>query len=169
MKPLLRMTTVFLLLICAAVAQAQASLDLPPGYWEKVSSEKKAWIALNMGLAPEEETRFWPLYAGYQKALEPFSRRLIEALQTYARHYREQSLTDDMAMKLMGELLAIEESEVQLRKTYADRLSKVLPGRKAARYIQLESRIRTVIRFELAQVFPLAGDTPGEHAITPVK
>lgn len=169
MKPLLRVTTVFLLLICAGAAQAQASLDLPPGYWEKVKSEKKAWIALNMGLAPEEETRFWPIYAGYQKELEPLTRRLIEALQTYAKHYREQSLTDDMATKLMGELLAIEEGEVQLRKTYAGRLSTVLPGRKVARYIQLESRIRTVIRFELAQVFPLAGDTPGAHAVTPGK
>lgn len=167
MNRLLRVTTAVLVLLCAGVAQAQAPLDVPPGYWENVKSNKKAWIALNMGLAPDEEKRFWPIYDGYQKDIEPLNQRLLKAIQIYAKHYRAQSLTDDMAEKLTAEVLAIEEAEVRLRKNYAGKLSKVLPGRKAARYIQLESRVRTVVRFELAQNIPLVGDTPKAQSNSP--
>jgi len=167
MKRLLRVTTTLLILICAGTALAQAPLDLPPGYWERVRADKKAWVAQNMNLTPEEEKQFWPVYDSYQKELRPLDRRLLEVLQTYAKHYRAQSLTDEMAEKLTAETLAIEEGEVRLRKTYANRLSTVLSGRKVARYIQLESRMRTVIRFELAKTFPLVGDTPEAGTTTP--
>jgi hypothetical protein len=169
MKRLLQVTTALLMLACAGIAQAQASLDLPPGYWEKVRADKKAWVAQNMNLTPDEEKRFWPVYDGYQKELRLLDRRLLEMLETYAKHYRAQSLTDDMAEKLTAETLAIEEGEVRLRKIYANKLSKILPGRKAARYLQLESRMRTVIRFELAKNFPLVGDTPEARATAPKK
>jgi hypothetical protein len=42
-----------------------------------------------------------------------------------------------------------------LKRTYADKLGKVLPATKVARYIQLENKIRSLIRFELAQQIPL--------------
>lgn len=159
----------FTLLLCAGAALAQAQLDVPPGYWERLKADKKAWVAQNMGLTPEEEKRFWPVYEDFQNDLRPLNRRLLQLLETYARHYRQQSLTDAMAEKLTLEMLAVEEGQVQLRKTYAERLSKVVPGRKAARYIQLESRMQTVIRFELAQNLPLVGDVPSARATSPGK
>jgi len=55
-------------------------------------------------------------------------------------------------------MFAIEEAEIKLRRTYFARLAKVLPARKAARYIQLESRLHTQLRHELATTLPLAGD-----------
>ena len=35
------------------------------------------------------------------------------------------------------------------------KLDKALPGTKAARYFQIESKIRTLIRMELAEGIPL--------------
>jgi hypothetical protein len=51
--------------------------------------------------------------------------------------------------------LAIEEAEATLRKSYADKLIQVLPARKVARYLQIENKIRALIRYELASDIPL--------------
>jgi hypothetical protein len=51
--------------------------------------------------------------------------------------------------------VAIEQSEASLKSTYAPKLSKVLPVRKVARYLQIENKIRTVVKYELATGVPL--------------
>ena len=167
MKRLLRVATISLAVLCTGAAFAQAQLDLPPGYWEKLRAEKEAWIKENMGLTPEEEKQFWPLYHEYQKDLGPLNHRLLDALQMYARHYRKESLTDALAEKLLAERLSIDAGQVRLQKAYAKRLSKILPGRKVARYLQLEYRMQIVIRYELAQAVPLVGDVPPTGAMPP--
>jgi hypothetical protein len=43
-----------------------------------------------------------------------------------------------------------------LKRTYAEKVGKVLPAAKAARYVQIESKIRSVLRAQLAQEIPLA-------------
>jgi lipase chaperone LimK len=108
-----------------------------------------------MDLAPSEAEAFWPVYEGYQKELNQINTRLARVIDTYATHYRNNTLTDEAARKLTEETLAVDESEVKLRRAYVSRLSKVLPARKVARYLQLEGRIHTQVRYELAAGIPL--------------
>jgi hypothetical protein len=44
---------------------------------------------------------------------------------------------------LTDEVLDIDEPEAALAKTYAPKLAPILPGKKVARYLQLERKIRT--------------------------
>ena len=55
----------------------------------------------------------------------------------------------------MDEAIDIDLDEAKLRKSYVSKLSKVLSGVKAARYIQIENKIRAVVRYELASAIPL--------------
>ncbi len=64
-------------------------------------------------------------------------------------------MTDDKAKKLIDESLSIEQDELKLRSSYVGRLSKVLPATKVARYLQIENKIRAVIRYDLASAVPL--------------
>jgi hypothetical protein len=64
-------------------------------------------------------------------------------------------LTDEKAKKLIDEALAIEVAEANLKSTYAPKLSKVLPMRKVARYLQIENKIRAIVKYDLAQGVPL--------------
>jgi len=169
MKRLLHVVIIALAILCTGAAFAQAQLDLPPGYWDKLRAEKRAWIKQNMALSPEEEKQFWPLYDKYQTDLRPLNQRLLDALQSYAKHYREESLTDPLAEKLLAERLSIDAGQVRLQKAYAKLFSKILPGRKVARYLQLEYRMQIVIRYELAQAVPLVGDVPPTGAMPPRK
>ena len=60
-----------------------------------------------------------------------------------------------MATSLTNAALSIDQDEVTMRKTYAARLKGVLPGKKVARYLQIESKIRAVVRYEMADNIPL--------------
>lgn len=51
--------------------------------------------------------------------------------------------------------IAIDEAEAKARRDTATRLQAILPGKKAARYLQIESKIRAGVRYELAANVPL--------------
>jgi hypothetical protein len=139
-------------------AQAQDSAEMNMEILkEKVKADKKLLVANNMNLTDAEAKNFWPLYDGYQKELEQINHRLISTIKTYADAYNagKGELSNDTAKKLLTEVLAIEESEVKLRQSNAAKLSKVLPATKVARYLQIESKIRALVKFELAAQIPL--------------
>jgi hypothetical protein len=136
----------------------QGPAELQKAELERITTEKKAWIALNMEMTPVEAEGFWPIYESYQKELNQINTRVVRVIETYAEHYRKNTLTDEAARKLTDEWLAVDEAELKLRRGYLPRLAKVLPARKVARYLQLEGRIHTQVRYELAANLPLAGD-----------
>jgi hypothetical protein len=124
---------------------------------EKVKADKKLLVAGNMNLTDSEAKNFWPLYDGYQKELEQINQRLMTTIKTYADAYNagKGEISNDQAKKLLSEALAVEGSEVKLRQLYAAKLGKVLPGTKVVRYLQIENKIRALVKFELAAQIPL--------------
>ena len=122
---------------------------------DKIKADKKLVVATNMELTESEAKGFWPIYEAYQKDLQKINRRLANLLDSYAADFRSKSLTDDKAKKLIDEALSIEQAEADLKSTYAPKLSKVLPVKKVARYLQIENKIRAVIKYDIAQGVPL--------------
>ena len=124
---------------------------------EKIKADKKLVVASNMNLTDGEAKNFWPLYDGYQKELEQINQRLLTTIKSYADAYNagKGEISNDTAKKLLADALGVEESEVKLRQSYAAKLGKVLPATKVARYLQIESKIRAIVRFELAAQIPL--------------
>lgn len=124
---------------------------------EKVKADKKLLVANNMNLNDAEAKTFWPLYDGYQKELEQINHRLGATINAYAEAYNagKGEISNDQANKIMGDALAVEESEVNLRKSYAAKMGKDLPATKVARYLQIENKIRALVKFELAAQIPL--------------
>ena len=122
---------------------------------DKLKADKKLVVAANMELTESEAKNFWPIYEEYQKELQKINRRIIALLESYAADFRSKSLTDDKAKKLIDEAMAIEQAEANLKSTYAPKLSKGLPVIKVARYLQIENKIRAVVKYDLAQGVPL--------------
>jgi len=147
-------TAIFSIALLASVAMAQDTATMQ-ALRDKVKADKKLVIAANMDLTEEEGKKFWPIYEAYQKDLTAINQRLAAAITAYATAYNSKSLTDDQAKKLATDALLADEDEVKLRKTYGAKLVQVLPGKKAARYLQLENKIRAALRYELASSIPL--------------
>lgn len=122
---------------------------------EKIRADKKLLVASNMELTETEAKNFWPIYEQYQKDLEKINHRMANVLQGYADDYRNKSLTDQKAKKLIDEALAIDRAEADLKSTYAPKLAKVLPIRKVVRYLQIENKIRAVVKYDIASGVPL--------------
>jgi hypothetical protein len=122
---------------------------------DKVKADKKLVVAANMDLTDAEAKAFWPIYDAYQKDLQGLNERLAKTILAYADAYNKDTLTDEQANSLASSVLAIDQDEVTMRKTYAAKLNGVLPGKKVARYLQIENKIRAVIRYELADYIPL--------------
>jgi hypothetical protein len=122
---------------------------------DKIKADKKLLVASNMELTESEAKNFWPIYDEYQKELRKINQRIVNVLEIYAADFRSKSLTDDKAKKLIEEANAIEQAEVNLKSTFAPKLAKVLPMVKVARYLQIENKIRAVIRYDIAQGVPL--------------
>jgi hypothetical protein len=122
---------------------------------DKIRADKKLVVATNMELTESEAKSFWSIYEQYQKDLQKINQRMVNLLQSYADDYRNKSLTDEKARKLIDEALAIERAEAGLKSAYAPKLSKVLPAIKVVRYLQIENKIRAVVRYDIASGVPL--------------
>ena len=122
---------------------------------DKIRADKKLLVAANMDLTEAEARGFWPIYDEYQKDLQAINQRIAAQLESYADDLRGGTLTDDGAKKLIENSVAIEQSEADLKSKYAPKLSKLLPARKVARYLQIENKIRAVVRYDLVSGVPL--------------
>jgi len=122
---------------------------------EKVKADKKLMVAANMQLTESEAKGFWPVYEAYQKDLAAINQRIVKLIESYAADYNANTLTDEKAKKLVDELVAIEQAEAGLKTSYVPKLGKVLPMKKVARYLQVENKVRALVKYELAGGIPL--------------
>jgi hypothetical protein len=123
-----------------------------------VRADKKAFVASTLQLTPAEAKKFWPLYDEYQRNLDMTGRRRVVALERLIAQDRSQS--DLSAKNFANELIAVDEAELKARRTLHNRLmrgvpSRILPLKKAARYLQLESKISAIQAYDVAATVPL--------------
>ena len=140
------------LLTLPAAAQTSSDMQILAN---KIKADKKLVVAANMKLTEEEGKAFWPLYDAYQADLQKINQRTGAGIKRYAEAYNKGEVSDETAKKLLNEMISIEEAEVKLKRSYVPKLEKAIPGVKVARYMQIESKIRAVVRYELATQIPL--------------
>ncbi len=148
-----------MVLALVGLAVAVAAQDKPADNMQimrdKIKADKKLVVAANMELTESEAKAFWPVYDQYQKDLGAINERIVKMIKSYADAYHSKSMTDDGARKLIAEFVAIEKAEAAMKESYVPKLSKVLPAKKVARYMQIENKIRALVKYELAGEIPL--------------
>jgi hypothetical protein len=148
-----------MVLALVGLAVAVAAQDKPADNMQimrdKIKADKKLVVASNMELTESEAKAFWPVYDQYQKDLGAINERIVKMIKSYADAYNAKSMTDDGAKKLTDEFVAIEKAEAAMKESYVPKLSKVLPPKKVARYLQIENKIRALVKFDLAGQIPL--------------
>jgi len=160
-----RLSWLGIALLAALPAQAQQS-SAPSGdkpadnmdiVLEKAKADKKFLVADNMNLTESEAKAFWPVYESYQKDLAAINDRLGKTISAFsdASQKGTANVSDEAAKKLTDEYLQIEQDEVNLKKAYAKKLSGVIPPGKIARYLQIETKIRSAVKFDMSKNIPL--------------
>jgi hypothetical protein len=115
-----------------------------------VRSQKKQIIAENMDLSDAEAEKFWPVYDRYAAELSRIYDTKIALLNDYSENY--SSMTGEQAENYIRKRAEVEQSIVQLRLKYMPAFRKVLSGREAALFYQLDWRLGLAIDVELVQV-----------------
>ena len=119
---------------------------------EKIRADKKLLVAENMQLTEAEAKAFWPVYDQYQDELFLLRSRTAKLIKDYAE---AEKMTNDVAKKLLDELMIIEALGPKLRQTYLPKFRTVLPEVKVVRYYQIENKIQAALIYELAANIPL--------------
>ena len=150
----MRIKTILLtlmLLVAPVLALADEALDLK----KKIMFDQKRLVVMeNMEFTEEEAAAFWPVYDKHQEELFQVNQRGAKLILAYASVY--QTLTDEQAVKLVDEYYDIQDDRLTVMKKLASDVGKVLPGKKAFRYMQVESKLLAIGRYELAKAIPLA-------------
>ena len=155
--------SLFLFLLAASfglggvrVATAQTSAKELKAVHAKLEAEKKQIVSQYMSLTEPEAKAFWPVYDKIQAQQLETAEGMRVLLASYAKDYNANTLTDEKAAKLLDEWIKLDENEMKQRTTAANEVMKVLPGKKAARYLQIEQEYRALLRYDLAATVPLA-------------
>jgi Spy/CpxP family protein refolding chaperone len=132
----------------------QASADENIRLFRKdVRSVKKHIISANIELTDTEAQQFWPVYDRYTAEMDKIEDRKFELLKEYARNYG--TITDEQADAYIKGRADVEESTLQLRLKYLPVFRKVLSGRTAALFTQIDFRLGLVVELQLASQVPM--------------
>ena len=113
-----------------------------------VRADKKAYVASVLNLTDAEAKKFWPLYDAYQRDVDMANRQRSRAVEQWIGF--DRPLSDEFARNLAKDLIASDEIELRARRTLQNKLMRALPPKKAARYLQLEAKIRAFQAYDIA-------------------
>ena len=116
-------------------------------------SEKKKLIALNVPLTETEATKFWPVYDRYAAEMSKHYDDFYAVIKDYAA--KQKTLTDADAISMVKRWSAIQIDIAQTRQKYIPLVEKVIPGRKAAHFFQIDRRLYALMDIQVAQEIPL--------------
>jgi hypothetical protein len=118
-----------------------------------LQSDKKMIVAANMSLTEQEAKSFWPVYDQYVADLAKVNDAKLAVIKEYATNY--DKLTDTQARDLVQKWTAADQQAIQLRLSYVPKFQNVLPGKKVARFYQIDHRIGVALDLQMASEIPL--------------
>lgn len=154
--------SVIVLFLSASAAAQNLSVQKPDSLASKdalrvprdqLQTDRKPLVAKAMNFTDDEAAVFWPIYDEYKAELSKLSDRSVSLVAGFAAHYRD--LTDPQAIDLTRQSFAIEQDRLNLREKYFEKFSRVLPGKRVARFFQVECRLDAVVTLNLAQAISL--------------
>ena len=147
-----------ILFVAAAIVwsisiNAQSDNDYLELTREILKVEKKVAVTEAMQLSEAESQPFWNLYNEYQAALYVVQNKRIALIKDFSDNY--ESLSDVKADELWTGSLNHRKELLKLKKKYYAKFKKIITPGKAARFMQLENKIETLIDASFALEIPL--------------
>jgi hypothetical protein len=155
MRPIVNIALATVLIILpATVLLGQPETDVTDAIKAQIKSNRQALVAENLVLSESESEVFWPVYRDFHAERDALLERRIKLLQEFRDNF--DGLTDAQATRMLDDYFVVQEDFLSLRKDYLQKFRSVLPDKKTLRYYQIESKMDTIIEYELSQVVPLA-------------
>jgi len=119
---------------------------------QNLQAESKKLITKNMQLTDAEATAFWPLYDQYTAEIRRVNDTRFGLVKQYAQVYK--TMTAEEADQMTRLLAEADEEIINLRLQYLPKFEQVLPGTKAALFMQLDRRLDSLFNVQIASQLP---------------
>jgi len=116
-------------------------------------AEKKKIIAMNVPFTEEEATKFWPAYDAYALDMSKHYDDFYAVIKDYAAN--QKTLTDAQAVSMIKRWSEIQVELAQTRQKHIPLIEKVIPGKKAALFFQVDRRLYALMDLQVAGEVPL--------------
>ncbi len=139
--------------LLAASSLTMAQQELIELARQDIRAGRMGMVAASMDLTQEQQEIFWPIYREYADEQEKLLDRRIAMLQEFAERW--DSMDDNTASSIAAQSFAIQRSRLERRERYFKRMSEALGPVLAARFLQVDGQISTLLDFEMVQLTPL--------------
>jgi len=116
-------------------------------------AEKKKILAANVPLTETEATKFWPVYDQYAAEMSKHYDDFYAVIKDYAAN--QKTLTDAQAVSMIKKWSDIQVEVAQTRQKWVPAIEKVIPGKKAALFFQIDRRLYALMDLQVASEVPL--------------
>jgi len=128
---------------------------------EKIDKLKIAFITTELALTTAEAEKFWPIY----NELDEKIRELRKANRKIEKEVEDSysTMTNEDAKKKLATIFENDQKEVNLRKEYAEKFSKLLDDKRSLKLLSLEQEFRRELLDRLKEQGPPHPPHPREH------
>lgn len=120
-----------------------------------VRQQKAELLGAVMLLSATDAAKFWPIYNEYDAALTKLNDQRVANVREYARTYNQ--MTDQKADELIRNAMTYQRQRAELlAKTY-ERVKQAVGAVTAARFVQVEHQLLTIIDLQIASSLPVVG------------
>ena len=79
----------------------------------------------------------------------------FDLLRKFSDGYNNNSITEQQAANMLAEFFRIEGRKVQVKQSYVSRFQSALPTKKVVRFYQIDNKVDSLIRCDIAKKMPL--------------
>lgn len=129
-----------------AMGQDQTENEQDPKALEKINALRIAYLSEKLNLTSEQAEKFWPIYREFSDKRKELRRELIDARKQVKP---DQNPEKDEALVKLG--LELKQRELDLEKTYSERLLKVISAQQILSLRKAEGDFQQLIRDQIQQ------------------
>ncbi|MFK8028589.1 MAG: hypothetical protein AB8C40_11080 [Gammaproteobacteria bacterium] len=121
----------------------------------ELEAKKKVQISKSLKLTSEQSGPFWDVYADYEQALGKITKDSFDLIRKFSEKEQSNSMTEQSASNMLAAFFRIEGQKLQIKQQYLGNFKEVLPTKKVFRFYQIDNKIDSLIRCDIAKKLPL--------------
>jgi hypothetical protein len=118
-----------------------------------VRAQKQKIMGEAMGLDADQSKKFWPIYKDYDRQLTKLNDVRLGNITAFAQNY--SNMTDNKADEIVNAAISYHKKRIDLLATTYDKVRAALGAPLAARFVQVENTLNTLIDLQIQSNLPL--------------
>jgi len=143
---------VFVAVLASSSATTALAQESRAARFERIEMEKIAFITKELNLAPEEAEKFFPIYNQYREEMSKLRQEKRQRpSQSTSYFQRQNQALQPRGLNSSRDVLAFDAKELELKKSYRNRFTRVIGAARASQFFAVEEEFRDYLMRELQQ------------------